>query len=107
MFLEEHFDCAVQVDQAMLLSRGGAKLRIDGLESDGHWRILAGESGISLHLAPDGLRRIAVEELKSLGLEYVVTRNDETLGQDMFRYASYWGMTCFKQTGNVCIFRLD
>jgi hypothetical protein len=107
MFLEENFGSAVRVDQSMLLSRGDAKLRIDGLASDGQWRILAGSSGISLHSPPDGLRRIAVEELKSLGLEYVVTRNDETLGQDMLRYASYWGMKCFKQTGNVCIFRLD
>ena len=107
MLLQENFDSAVRVDQAMLLSRGDAKLRIDGLTSDGQWRILAGHSGISLHLAPDGLRRVAVEELKSLGLEYVVIRSDETLGQDMLRYASYWGMKCFKQAGNVCIFRLD
>jgi hypothetical protein len=107
MFLEEYFNSAVRIDQSMLLGRGGARLRINGLASDGQWRMLSDHSGISLHLAPDGLRRIAVEELKSLGLEYVVTRSDETLGQDMLRYLSYWGMKCFKQTGNVCIFQLD
>ena len=110
MFLEEDFDSAIPVDQAVVLGargRGGTMLRIDGLGNDGQWRMLAADPGMSLHLAPEGLRRVAVEELRSLGFEYVVARNDEAPGQDMLRYASYWGMTCFKETGNVCIFRLD
>jgi hypothetical protein len=110
MYLEEDFDGAIPIDQALALgARGqlGTKLRVDGLGNDGQWRMLAAAPEISIHLAPPGLRGAAARELKSLGFDYVVARHDQAPALDMLRYPSYWGITCFKEVGNVCIFRLD
>jgi hypothetical protein len=110
MYLEEDFDDAVRIDSVMLVSPldwQGHTLRLDGLGIDGHWRALAVHPEIAIHLAPQGLRRAAIEELKSLGFDYIVTRFDAGPGPDMHRSASYWGITCLREVDGACVYRLD
>ena len=109
MYLEEDFDDAVRIDSVMLVSpsdQPGHMLRLDGLDTDGHWRALAAEPEIAIHVTPAGLRRAATEELKSLGFDYIVTRLDSGPGSDMHRYPTFWGITLLREVDGACVYRL-
>jgi hypothetical protein len=110
MYLEEDFDDAVRIDSVLLVSppdQPGHALRLDGLSADGHWRTLATQPETALHLAPAGLRRAAIEELKSLGFDYIVARLDTDSGSDMRRYPAFWGITLLREVDGACVYRLD
>jgi hypothetical protein len=110
MYLKEDFDAATPVDQLLVLGgvdQGSAKLRADGLGADGQWRTLATNPEMSIHLSPPGLRQAAVEDLKSLGFDYIVIGSREDPGRDILRYPSFWRMTLLRDTGDACVFRLN
>jgi len=115
MYLEEQFDAPVAVDEVVLIGpydRWAERLRIDGRGveargADGPWRTLASQPVIAVHLSPPGMRRAAVEELRSAGFEYIVAKMDSRLGWDLDHYPSYWGISLLKRVGDFCVFRLE
>jgi hypothetical protein len=109
MYLEEDFDSTVRLDSVVLVSppdQPGHTLRLEGLSTDG-WRILATQPETALHWALPGLRRAAIEELKSLGFNYMVTRFDGGPGLDMLVGTSPWGITFLREVDRACVYRLD
>ena len=109
-YLEEDFYNTVQLDSVVLVSppdQPGHTLRLEGLGTDGNWRTVTAQPETALHWALPGLRRAAIQELKSLGFDYVVARLDEGAGVDMHRYPSFWGITILREVDGACVYRLD
>jgi len=70
------------------------RMRLAGLDADGHWRTLA-ETAAATESAPvpAALRRAAGLELQARRVDYVVVRDDEWGAEDFRSQADAWGMT--------------
>ena len=109
MFVEEIFPIPAIVDDVALIYPlpAAAGFHAEGLGGDNRWRPLGAKPEISEHSPPPGMRRAAIEQVKSLGFDYLVARDDVGAGRDMLRYPSYWGVACIEETGTVCVFHLQ
>ncbi len=110
MFLRLDFNRRTIIDQVDLVcapDQWYPKLRLEGLDASGHWSELSDKTERLKRPAPNGIRKAAIRELKSLGFDYVVARNDQDVGLDLFHNAPEWGVTCIRELNGGCLYRLD
>src|SRR5690349_19813029 len=65
-------------------NQSGLSLRLEGRDGAGNWSLLAGAPEIRDAARPLGLRAAAAQELKHLGIDYVLLF-DREVGADDFR----------------------
>ena len=110
MYLRVDFDTPVRLDRVSLLCTPGQwvpKVEIEGLSIEGKWKTVSTRVQIVEIPAPAGIRRLAADELKTLGLRYVVASTDEAPGRDLRRYSDYWGMSSIFEGDGERLYRLD
>jgi hypothetical protein len=106
MFVEVDFGRGRQVDSVLLEcshDQYKIRLKLEGQDETGAWKLLAAKPEESDVSPPMGLRRAAAQELKARGISYVLAYNVD-YGADDYRIKSVnWG---FKHVGATPIARL-
>jgi 4-amino-4-deoxy-L-arabinose transferase-like glycosyltransferase len=110
MYIEELFRTSVQLDQLVLdgaEGQRGIRLRLLGRGVDGRWRTLSEKMDITSRDPAPGLRQAAMRAVKQLGFDYLVARDDEEPGKDLYRNATYWGITCVRELSGARLYRIN
>ena len=110
MYIEESFGTPIQLDHVALECsevQQGRRLRLLGFGGHGTWETLAVKMDVTERIPAPGLRRAAMRAVKQLGFEYLVARDDEEPGKDLYRYASYWGITCVREVSGARLYHID
>jgi hypothetical protein len=84
----------------------GIRLRLDGSDSSGRWKLLAQAPQISATERPIGLRRAAAVELKRRGIDYVLAFDGEIGADDLRRNAAEWGIHEIGKLGRAHLYAL-
>jgi len=71
----------------------GIRLKLEGQDGSGQWKLLAGEAQASDAPVPAGLRRAAADELKRRGIDYLLVFDGEFGADDFGRNAGLWGIS--------------
>jgi hypothetical protein len=109
MFVEVDFGSAQQVDAVLLeCSRGQDKirLRLDGQSGDGRWKTLADAPQEAEALPIPGLRRMAAQELKRRGIDYILIYDFDYAADDYRARADAWGIQPVAQAGAARLYRI-
>lgn len=87
--------------------QGKIRLQLDGMDSTGQWQPLA--AAIAEDLAPPipGLRRMATEELKLRGVDYLVLFRFDFGTEDLRSHAPEWGVTPVGVQGEDRLYKLN
>jgi hypothetical protein len=56
---------------------------------------------------PTGMRRSAIDLLKSYGYQYFVLSNQDYYADDYSKYARFWGIECIAEAGSWRLYRLE
>ena len=109
MFMEIDFG-AMQVVRAVELQHAHdqwfAKYELHG-EIQGRWRVLAGSSEMSvLEKLPD-YRRLAVDELKRNGIQYLVVQSNDYHAEEFKTNANLWPMRLLDERKGTSLFILE
>ena len=83
------------------------RLKLEGMDEAGNWKQLAGEPEASEAIAPAGLRRLAIEEVKARGLHYLLVGESDYGAQDFQHRQVRWGMTLLGEHDHTRLYRLD
>ncbi len=70
----------------------GIRLKLEGQDASGQWKLLAAGARASDAPVPPGLRRAAAEELKRRGIDYLLVFDGEFGADDLQRNAGLWGI---------------
>lgn len=94
-FVEADFDGVEQADSVSIEAapnQWGIRLKLEGRDANGQWKLLAPEPRVSDAPAPPGLRRAAAEELKRRGIDYLLVIDGEFGADDLRGNAGLWGI---------------
>ena len=70
----------------------GIRLKLEGRDASGQWKLLAAEARASDAPVPPDLRRAAAEELKRRGIDYLLVFDGEFGADDLQGNAGLWGI---------------
>jgi hypothetical protein len=70
----------------------GIRLKLEGRDASGQWKLLAGGPQASEVPVPPGMRRAATEELKRRGIDYLLVFDGEFGADDLQRNPGLWGI---------------
>ena len=59
----------------------------------GEWQKLGSQPVCASKPLGRGLRRLAIQELKERGVGFLVVKDSERVGRDLFYNRTYWGVT--------------
>ena len=76
-------------------------------EIDGHWKLLAGSSQASLLDHPPDYRRLAVDELRRNGIQYLVVQNSDYRSEEFKTNAGLWSMRLLEEVKGTSLFLLE
>jgi hypothetical protein len=82
------------------------RLRLEGSDPSGGWKLLAPAPQVSATERPIGLRRAAAVELKRRGIDYVLAFDGEIGADDLQRDAAEWGIREVGKQGGAHLYRL-
>jgi hypothetical protein len=94
-FVEVDFNEAQPADSVLIETapnQWGIRLKLEGCDANGRWKLLAAEPRVSDAPVPPGLRRAAAEELKRRGIDYLLVFDGEFGADDFGRNAGLWGI---------------
>ena len=94
-FVEVDFSEAQPADSVLIETapnQWGIRLKLEGRDANGQWKLLAAEPRVSDAPVPPGLRRAAAEELKRRGIDYLLVFDGEFGADDLGRNAGQWGI---------------
>ncbi|MEN6605375.1 MAG: glycosyltransferase family 39 protein [Bryobacteraceae bacterium] len=110
MFIETDFGRLETIDSVRVeCSRDQYKIRmkLEGMDSAGHWSTLSDASQTSDAPVPVGLRRMVTQELKARGVTHLLIW-DSDYGADEIRVnALAWGVTQVRELGPVRLYKLN
>jgi hypothetical protein len=89
------FNAVEQADSVLIETapnQWGIRLKLEGRDGSGQWRVLAAVPEASDAPLPQGLRRAAAEELKLRGMDYLLVFDGEFGADDLRRNAGLWGV---------------
>jgi hypothetical protein len=95
MYLEARFGEAREIDAVALdcaHDQWGMKLRVEGEESSGRWRLLSADPVQSENPSPPDLRAAAVRELQRRGITHLLVRATDFGAADFLSAAAAWGL---------------
>ncbi|HSW49245.1 MAG TPA: glycosyltransferase family 39 protein [Bryobacteraceae bacterium] len=110
MFLELDFGRAETIDTVLIEAGRGQdeiRLRLDGMDASGRWRELDAEPKTSDGPLPPGLRRMAVEELKSRGIRYMLIFEDDWQATDFMMNSHHWGIRQVFEKNHARLYELQ
>jgi hypothetical protein len=84
----------------------GIRLKLEGQDGPGQWKLLAAEAQASDAPVPPGLRRAAAEELKRRGIDYLLVFDREFGGDDLARNSGLWGVQQVGEYEGARLYRL-
>jgi hypothetical protein len=99
-----------QINEVLLecAASGEARLRLEVLNQRGEWIPISDSPEQFDAEAPGGMRMAAMYELKARGFHYLLVNRTDPMGEDMFRYPSFWGVKTIATARNgTGLFRID
>jgi hypothetical protein len=94
-FVAVDFDEVEPADSVLIETapnQWGIRLKLEGQDASGQWKLLAAHPQGSDAPVPPGLRRAAAEELKRRGIDYLLVFDGEFGADDLGRNAGLWGI---------------
>jgi hypothetical protein len=94
-FVEVDFNGVEQADSVSIETspnQWGIRLKLEGRDANGQWKLLAAAPQASDAPVPPGLRRAAAEELKRRGIDYLLVFDGEFGADDLRGNAGLWGI---------------
>jgi hypothetical protein len=110
MYLEVEF-AAPEISDSTLLEcahdQWKIRLKLEGMDDAGKWKTLA-DAPQQIEGKPMlGLRRAAAEEVKALGIEYLLVLDSDYRADDFTKNARSWGATLLGEHNGARLYRLD
>ena len=108
-FVQVDFNEAETADSVLIETapnQWGIRLKLDGREASGQWKLLAAGPQASDAPVPPGLRRAAAEELKRRGMDYLLVFDGEFGADDVARNAGLWGVRQVGEYKGARLYRL-
>ena len=110
MYVDVEF-AAPQVTDSVLLEcshdQWKIRLKLEGLDDTGKWKTLAVAPEQSEGKPLAGLRRAAAEEVKALGIAYILVYDFDYRADDFTKNAPSWGATLLGEHNGARLYRLD
>ena len=94
-FVEVDFNWVKQADSVSIETspnQWGIRLKLEGRDANGQWKLLAAAPQASDAPVPPGLRHAAAEELKRRGIDYLLVFDGEFGTDDLRGNAGLWGI---------------
>jgi hypothetical protein len=110
MYVEVDFGRDEMVDSALLQmshDQYGIELKLDGRYPNGHWQALSGGEHPQDVEAPRGMRRTVTQEVKSLGIRYLLIQDTDHEAADYRDAAPAWGLTQLAEDRAFRLYRID
>jgi hypothetical protein len=108
-FVEVDFREAEAADSVLIEAapnQWGIRLKLEGRDADGQWKLLAPDARVGDAPVPPGLRRAAAEELKRRGIDYLLVFDGEFGAEDLRRNAGLWGIREVGEYKGARLYRL-
>jgi hypothetical protein len=83
-----------------------ARLSLEVNEGDGRWITVPATPVESTVLEDLNLRKLATEEVKRRGVEYLVVKDSDIGGKDFREYAPQWGLQELKLAGDLRLYKI-
>jgi len=109
MYVEVNFHKTEQADSVLIETspdQSQIRLKLEGLNADGRWSLLAAAPVISDAAAPLGLRRAAARELERRGIGYLLLFDDEFGAGDFQANQDLWGIRQVGETQGARLYQL-
>lgn len=109
MFLEVDFSRNETIDSVLLESSHDQykiQLKIEGQNAEGKWQSLGGEAERYDAPPPTGMRRAAIQELKSSGVGYLVVTSSDFAAEDFRTNSALWGISLLGESNETRIYKI-
>jgi hypothetical protein len=83
------------------------RLKLEGAGDDGQWTTLAGAPRVSVRPPIPNLRRMATEELRLRGVDYIVVYRYDFGTEDFRSFSDRWGLTPVGVQGEDRLYRIE
>lgn len=110
MFVEIDFGADVSADTVVLQSSRDqyqARLKLEGMDASGEWKLLSEKPEVRAAPPLLGLRRAATAELKARGVEYMLYYDHDFGAEDLRRNRHMYGVTLVAEAGEAKLYRID
>jgi hypothetical protein len=110
MYMEVEFAAPVITDSALLEcshDQWKIRLKLEGMDDAGKWKTLSDAPVQSEAKAELGLRRAAADEVKALGIAYLLVYDFDYRADDFTKNARAWGATLLGEHKGARLYRLD
>ena len=108
-FVEVGFNEAEAADSVVIETapnQWGIRLKLEGRDASGQWKLLAPAPLASEAPVPPGLRRAAAEELRRRGIDYLLIFDGGFGADDLARNAGLWGIRQVGEYKGARLYRL-
>jgi hypothetical protein len=108
-FVEVDFNVVEPADSVSIETapnQWGIRLKLEGQDAAGQWKLLAAEAQASDAPVPPGLRRAAAEELKRRGIDYLLVFDGDFGADDLQGNAGLWGIRQVGEYRGARLYRL-
>jgi hypothetical protein len=82
------------------------RLKLEGQDASGNWKLLAGSPVESERPVPENMRHPAMIEFKKHGITHLLFNNGDTLLADFQQHADEWGVTEAGHTGDDWLYAI-
>ncbi len=94
----------VEVDCAH--DQWGIRLKLEGQDASGQWKLLSGSPAISDRPVAEDLRRPAIEQLKKRGITHILLNQGDFWLADFQNNGSRWGIALVGQAGENWLYEI-
>jgi hypothetical protein len=110
MYVEVEFPSPEITDGALIEcshDQWKIRLKLEGMDESGSWKTLSDAPEQSEGRPLAGLRRAAAEEVKALGIDYLLVYDFDYRSDDFTKNARSWGATLLGEHNGARLYRLD
>ena len=110
MYIEINLGGNRRLDSVTVLTSqdsSAAKLRIDADDGSGAWVAVAAKPAESAVPLEVNLRRLATEEVKWRGIDYILLKDSDLGAKDYQRYAAQWGLQPVFVVGDSRLYKIE
>ena len=110
MYVEVEFAAPEATDSVLLESshdQWKIRLKLEGMDDSGKWKTLSDAPEQSEGKPLAGLRRAAAQEVKALGIDYLLVYDFDYRSDDFMKNARSWGATLLGEHNGARLYRLD
>jgi len=108
-FVEVDFRGVESADSVLIEAapnQWGIRLKLEGQDASGQWKLLAAQPQVGDAPVPPGLRRAAADELKRRGIDYLLVFDGEFGADDLARNSGLWGIRQVGEYKGARLYRL-